>query len=67
MATPTIYEYNGKTLYNDDTGAYTPDEIQAHYAQHFPELTNATYTVTPPEKEGGPRKVIFAKKVGVKG
>lgn len=67
MATPTIYEYNGQELYRDETGGYTPDEIQAHYAQHFPQLTTSGYTVVPPEKEGDPRKVIFAKKVGMKG
>ena len=63
----TIYEYNGQELFKDEEGAYTIDEIQAHYSQHFQELVQATYTVVPPEKEGEPRKVIFAKKVGTKG
>lgn len=67
MATPTIYEYNGQELYNDEAGAYAPEEIQAHYSRHFQELQNATYTVVPPEQEGDPRKVVFAKKVGTKG
>jgi PRTRC genetic system protein C len=63
----TIYEYDGKELFKDEEDAYTPDEIQAHYSQHFKELVQATYTVVKPEKEGDPRTVIFAKKVGTKG
>ena len=62
----TIYEYNSKELYKDTDDAYTPEEIQAHYAQHFPELNNATYTVIP-AKDDSPRKIVFAKKVGTKG
>jgi PRTRC genetic system protein C len=62
----TVYEYNQKELFKDADDAYTVEEIQRHYANHFPELNNATYTVIPPQN-GAPRKVIFAKKVGTKG
>lgn len=65
---PTIYKYNQKTLFDDPDDAYTPEEIQTHYTQHFKELANATYTVIPPKKDSDePRKVVFAKKVGTKG
>ena len=62
----TIFEYNGKTLFEDTDDAYNIEEIQAHYAAHFGELAQATYTVIP-AKVDSPRKVIFAKTVGQKG
>lgn len=63
----TIYEYNNQELYRDEADAYQPEELLRHYAQHFPELNQAGYTMVPPPEEGGPRKIIFAKKVGTKG
>jgi len=64
--TATVYEYNNEELFKDEGGAYTIEEIQAHYSQHFGELAQATYTVIPAQGDT-PRKVIFAKKVGTKG
>lgn len=63
----TVYEYNGQELFKDDEDAYTIEEIQTHYGQHFAELNQATYTVIPPQKDDEPRKVVFAKRVGTKG
>lgn len=63
----TIYEHNGKELFKDDTDAYEIEDIRVHYAQFNKELLAATYTVIPAEKEGEPRKVVFAKKTGTKG
>lgn len=62
----TIYEYNGKTLFEDTEDEHTIEGIQAHFANHFAELTQATYTVIP-AKDDIPRKVVFAKTVGTKG
>lgn len=62
----TVYEYNNQELFTDTDDAYTVEEIQNHYSQHFSELSQATYTVIPPEDDK-PRKVVFAKKVGTKG
>jgi hypothetical protein len=63
----TIYEHNGKELFRDEEDAYEIEDVRAHYAQFNKELLAATYTVVPAEKEGEARKVIFAKKTGVKG
>lgn len=63
----TIYEHNGKELFKDEEGAYEIEDIRVHYAQFDKSLVTATYTVIPPEKEGEPRKVVFAKKTGTKG
>ncbi|GIK42420.1 MAG: hypothetical protein BroJett011_62530 [Chloroflexota bacterium] len=63
----TIYEHNGKELFKDEADAYEIEDIRTHYAQFNKELLSATYTVIPAEKEGEPRKVVFAKKTGTKG
>jgi hypothetical protein len=63
----TVYEHNGKQIFTDEADAYEIEDIRVHYAQFDKSLVTATYTVIPPEKEGEPRKVIFAKKTGTKG
>lgn len=64
----TIYMYNDKELFVDETGVQSIEAIQAHYAQFYPELANSTYTVTPATEKGDkPKTVVFAKKVGTKG
>lgn len=63
----TVYEHDGKEIYRDEASEYEIEDIRAHYAQFDQRLVTATYTVVLPEKEGEPRKVIFAKKAGTKG
>lgn len=63
----TVYEHDGKELFKDETDAYEIEDIRTHYAQFDKRLLTATYTVIPPENEGDPRKVVFAKKTGTKG
>lgn len=64
----TVYKYmaGGRPVEHvDEEDAYTPDDIRAHWAQMFPELSNATWEET--KDEEGRKVVTFTKKIGVKG
>lgn len=66
--TGTEYVRNDQVILTDPDGRYgSPDAVQAHYAQTYADLAQATYFVEPPESADKPRRVIFNKAVGRKG
>lgn len=65
MPTRYVYVTGGREVAFDDLAdVYKPEDIKAHWAATFPELSAATWETT--EKDGV-KTVTFAKKVGTKG
>jgi PRTRC genetic system protein C len=66
MATRYVYLTGGREVeFMDEQDAYKPEDIKAHWAATFPELSAATWDEK--KADDGTRTITFAKKVGTKG